>query len=282
MLVGNVMATAAIRFPDNEAFYCSATGRRFTYRETNARCNRLAYALMALGFVKGDVVVFLCTNRVEVAEIYFALAKSGIVGIPLNYRLAPNEIVELMRSMAAKGMICEARFEPVAHQVMAALPQVRQCIAIGGESPAWGLDYEALLASSPSGELDVAPDESDTYYFNLTSGTTGLPKSYVLTQFNNSSIGPFMACFDLSRRDVVMTVFPMFGRVGFAWIVGSTMYGTQRQGAADLSDSRSGDAAATDHSHVLPAASSGRYSGRLGSERLFPQLRPGPAMDGPG
>ena len=227
MLVGNIIATAAVRFPDNEAFFCSSTGRRLTYRETNGRCNRLAHALMGLGFVKGDVVAFLSTNRIEVAEIYFALAKSGIVGIPLNYRLAPNEIIVLMRSMDAKGMICETRFKSVAQQVMAELPQVRHCIAIGDESPDWGLDYESILARSPAGEPDIAIDESDPYYFNLTSGTTGLPKSYVLTQYNNSALEPMLSALDMTRRDVVMTVFPMFGRVGFAWIVASTMYGTK-------------------------------------------------------
>jgi acyl-CoA synthetase (AMP-forming)/AMP-acid ligase II len=89
MLVGNVLTTAAIRFPENESVVCTATGRRFRYRETNARSNRLAHGLTGLGFAKGDVVAFLSTNRAEMIEIYFALAKSGIVGIPLNYRLAP-------------------------------------------------------------------------------------------------------------------------------------------------------------------------------------------------
>jgi len=31
--------------------------------------------------------------------------------------------------------------------------------------------------------------------------------------------------FDMTRRDVTMTVFPAFGRVGFAWIAGSILYG---------------------------------------------------------
>ena len=225
MLVGNILATAAVRFADDESFVCSSTGRRFSWRQTNARCNRLAHGLMGLGFAKGDVVAFLSTNRAEVAEIYFALAKTGIVGIPLNYRLAPAEIVELMRSMGATGMLCEERFKAVAHQVRGELAQLRTVIAIGDPAPDWGEDYEALLARSPADEPDVEIDESDPYYFNLTSGTTGLPKSYVLTQFNNSSMGPFMDSFDLSRRDVVLTVFPMYGRVGFAWALGSAMYG---------------------------------------------------------
>lgn len=225
MLVGSVLATAAIRFPDHESVVCTATGRRFRYRETNARANRLAHGLMALGLGKGDVVAFLSTNRAEMVEIYFALAKTGIVGIPLNYRLAPSEVVELMRAMGAVGMLCEARFKAVGQQVARELPGVRRMVAIGDTAPDWGEDYEALLARSPAGEPEVAVDEPDPYYFNLTSGTTGLPKAYVLTQFNNSSIGPFMDAFDLSRRDVVMTVFPMYGRVGFAWTLGAAMYG---------------------------------------------------------
>jgi len=225
MLVGNVLTTAAIRFPDRESIVCTATGRRFRYRETNARCNRLAHGLMSLGFGKGDVVAFLSTNRAEMVEIYFALAKTGIVGIPINYRLAPAEVVELMRAMGAVGLICEARFRPVAQQVAQALPAVRRMVAIGDAAPDWAHDYEALLASSPEHEPEVAIEESDPYYFNLTSGTTGLPKAYVLTQFNNSSIGAFMDGIDLSRRDVVMTVFPMFGRVGFAWTLGAAIFG---------------------------------------------------------
>jgi len=228
MLVGNILTTASIRFPDNEAFFCSGTRRRFTFRQTNDRCNRLANALVALGYAKGDVIAFLSTNRVEVVETYFALAKTGIVGIPLNYRLAANEIVELMRSMGAKGMIFEERFESVAHHVMTELPEVRQYIRIGGDSTAKGLPYESLLGQSRGDEPDVAVEESDPYYFNLTSGTTGLPKSYVLTQFNNSSaVLPFMHAFDLSRQDTVMTVFPIFGRVGFGWVVGSVLYGVK-------------------------------------------------------
>ncbi len=214
MLVGNVLATAAIRFPDNEAVVCTATGRSFTYRETNARSNRLAHGLTALGFAKGEVVAFLSTNRAEMVEIYFALAKTGIVGIPLNCRLAPAEVVELMRAMGAVGMICEASFEPVAQQAMQMLPLMRRGVAVGDVAPDWAEDYEALLARSPAHDPEAALDESDPYCFNLTSGTTGLPKSYVLTQFNNSSIAAFMDAFELSRRDAVMTVFPMFGRVG--------------------------------------------------------------------
>ncbi|MFX6334906.1 AMP-binding protein, partial [Acinetobacter baumannii] len=76
--------------------------------------NRLAQGLLGLGYAKGDVVAFLCSNRAEMVEIYFALARTGIVGLPLNYRLAEREMIELIRAMGATGLIHEARFGGVA------------------------------------------------------------------------------------------------------------------------------------------------------------------------
>lgn len=227
MLVGNILATAAVRFADREAFFCAGTNRRFTFRQTNDRCNRLVHGLLNLGLAKGDVVAFLASNRVEVVEIYFALAKSGLVGIPLNYRLATAEMIDLMRAMGAQALVYEARFLDCATQVERELSAIRHYVAIGERAATRHLDYEALLAGAAPAEPEAVLDEADPYYFNLTSGTTGLPKSYVLSQFNNSAIAPMFLSFDTTRQDVFMTVFPMFGRVGFAWAVGSVIYGVR-------------------------------------------------------
>jgi acyl-CoA synthetase (AMP-forming)/AMP-acid ligase II len=101
MLVGNILATAAIRYRDDPALYCSSTNRRFSFGEIDDRTNSLAQALLNLGFRKGDVVAFLTSNRAEIVEIYFALARTGIIGLPLNYRLAATEMLELMRAMGS-------------------------------------------------------------------------------------------------------------------------------------------------------------------------------------
>ncbi|MBN8937871.1 MAG: AMP-binding protein [Rhizobiales bacterium] len=222
MVVGNILATAAIRFPDDPAIYCAGTDRRFTFREIDQRTNRLAQGLLGLGYAKGDVVAFLCSNRAEMVEIYFALARTGIVGLPLNYRLAEREMLELIRAMGATGLIHEAKFGGVAD---AARSLVRHVIRIGGEDPPAASGYEALLAGAVAEAPDIEIDEADPFYFNLTSGTTGLPKSYVLTQYNNSTLGPMFQAFDMTRTDVAMTVFPAFGRVGFAWIAGAILHG---------------------------------------------------------
>src|ERR1700682_2781877 len=109
-LVSSVLTTGAVRYADREALYCSGTDRRLTFRELNARSNQLAHAFSTRGFRKGDVVGFLCPNRAEIVEIYFALAKTGIVGLPLNYRLAGTEMAALLAAIGATGLVCNALF----------------------------------------------------------------------------------------------------------------------------------------------------------------------------
>lgn len=87
--------------------------------------------------------------------------------------------------------------------------------------------YEDVLAPASADEPDIDVEESDPYYFNLTSGTTGLPKCYLLTHYNNAHVAPMFEAFEVTTRDVFFTVFPAFGRVGFAWIAAGLMFGVR-------------------------------------------------------
>jgi fatty-acyl-CoA synthase len=84
LTVGSFLTTAAGRYGAHEAVYCTATGRRFSYAQFNARCNRLANALLGLGLKKGDCVAFLSTNRAEVGEIYFATASTSFISASIS------------------------------------------------------------------------------------------------------------------------------------------------------------------------------------------------------
>lgn len=225
LAVGNLLTTAAVRFGDREAFYCSETGRRLGFRTVNERCNRLANGLAALGLKRGDTVALLSTNRVEVVETLFAIAKAGFVGLPLNYRLAPGEMLDLMRTVGTRALVCEAKFADLLARAAAEVPTLRHRVAIGDAGVAGAGGYEALLASASPAEPEVEVQESDPFYYNLTSGTSGLPKCYVLTHYNNATVMPMFTAMDISARDTILTVFPMFGRVGYCWAVAGLVYG---------------------------------------------------------
>jgi fatty-acyl-CoA synthase len=227
MAIGNLVEVAAVRFGDREAIYCASTGRRFTFQQLNERVNRLANGLIGLGITKGDAAAFLCMNRAEIVETYFALAKIGVVGIPLNYRLAPAEMIEIMKDCEAKAFIFDIPFYEIANSVKDKLPRIKQYIGLGN-CPRFAVNYEDLLAVSSAKEPRIAVFEEDDRYLNLTSGTTGLPKSYFLTHYNNASAMSILATLvDLRKDDVIFTVFPMFGRVGFAWTLGAIFSGAR-------------------------------------------------------
>jgi len=237
MRVDNLLTTAAIRYGGQQAFYCAPTGRRFTFRQVDERVNRLANALLALGLRKGDRVAFLSTNRIEVVDIYLALARAGLVGLPLNYRLAPVEMRALVAEVGAGTLIVERRFADMVPVVREGLSGERRVIALG--EPAAGgetdramadgsvSDYDELCAAAGSDDPRIDIDEHDPYYFNLTSGTTGLPKCYLISHYNAASFVPMFQAMHVDERDVLMTVFPMYGRVGFAWVACGMIWGNR-------------------------------------------------------
>jgi len=228
MAVGRILKNSAIRYHNKEAVYCVTTGQRFSYLQLNERTNRLANGLMDLGIKKGDKVAFLVTNRHEIIETFFAIAKTGIVGLPLNYRLIGKEIAQMMALTNAKVLIFEATFTKVAEYVHQQLPGVQTYIGIGKGIPGFALDYETLISKSSPSEPTVEIRDEDDFYMNLTSGTTGLPKSYMLTHYNNAvAVSEMTMLFKLTEDDVVLTVFPMFGRTGYAWMASSIYIGVK-------------------------------------------------------
>ncbi len=218
MKVGDYLRVAAIRYRNREAIFCSSTGRRFTFMEVNRRTNQLANGLMAMGLKKGDTAAFICTNRAEIVEIYFALAKIGVIGIPLNYRLAAAEMIELISHCDATAVLFDPWFSEIAIQIHDQLPQIKYFVGMGDSLPDFVSEYEQFLSENLDIEPNVEVSEEDYQYLNLTSGTTGLPKAYMLTHYNNSTALPVMSdLHHVTRNDVILTAFPIFGRVGFAW-----------------------------------------------------------------
>ena len=81
--------------------------RALTFAQWNARACRLANALLGLGLNKGDRVALLAYNRVEWMELYVALAKAGLVAVPVNFRLVAPEIKYIAEHCEARAFIVE-------------------------------------------------------------------------------------------------------------------------------------------------------------------------------
>src|SRR5699024_8492154 len=83
----------AIYSPDKIAVKEFETGRKMTYSElNNAGGNYADYLLNELKLSKGDRVAVLAEHGLEYVSLFSAAQKSGIVIVPLNYRLSSVEL----------------------------------------------------------------------------------------------------------------------------------------------------------------------------------------------
>src|ERR671916_372607 len=101
---GDVFRINASRFAGKPAVESLDGRSSVTFDELNTRVNRLNNALCALGLTKGDRVAILSKNRPEYVEV-FGLGKSGIVIVPLNWRLATAELERLSRATEPRDAI---------------------------------------------------------------------------------------------------------------------------------------------------------------------------------
>jgi acyl-CoA synthetase (AMP-forming)/AMP-acid ligase II len=99
MNLGQMLKVNAKRFPNTISLKDSE--RAFTYPQTNKRVNKLAHSLLSLGLNKGDKVAVLLENSIEIAEVYLATAKAGLVIVPINFRLAGPEVEYIVNNSDA-------------------------------------------------------------------------------------------------------------------------------------------------------------------------------------
>ena len=78
--------------------------RELSFAQWHERATRLANGLLGLGLVKGDRVALLAYNRVEWMELYVALARAGLVAVPINFRLTPPEIAYIVQHSGARAL----------------------------------------------------------------------------------------------------------------------------------------------------------------------------------
>ena len=115
----------------------SATGSPI--EALNRRVNRLANALLAAGLAKGDKVATVLPNCLEQIEVYCAVAKCGLVAVPLSPLLQEAGLVTLLGNSDAKLVISTAAFTATLDRARAQVPGVRadRWVLIEGARPGY-------------------------------------------------------------------------------------------------------------------------------------------------
>jgi fatty-acyl-CoA synthase len=160
--------------------------QRRTWRQTYARCRRLASALQRRGVGPGDTVAIIAPNVPAMFEAHYGIPMTGAVINALNTRLDPASVAVMLRHGEAKVLLTDRELSGTvskALQLMERSPVVIDIddpLAAGGELMG-EMEYEDFLATGdPEAEFGLPGDEWDAIALNYTSGTTGDPKGVVL------------------------------------------------------------------------------------------------------
>ena len=175
---------AAAVYPERTSVVHGA--RRYTWKQTYARCRRLASALAGRGIGIGDTVAVMAANTPEMFECHFGVPMLGAVLNTLNTRLDADAIAFMLNHGEAKVLITDREFSGTVEQALAQMAHRPLVIDIddteyGGAGELLGENsYEALLAEGDPGYAWQPPvDEWQSISLNYTSGTTGNPKGVV-------------------------------------------------------------------------------------------------------
>ncbi len=175
MIAGWQVAWTASQHGDREAFVFE--DRRVSFREANARANRLANALRAAGLAPGARVGVLMRNSIEAVDANFGLLKGGFASVPLNDRHTPAEHADILNDGEVSAVLAGAGFEGAVAAAAAAAPSVRLVVGVG-----WGdADYDRFTAAAADAEPDIAVEPAALMRLTYTSGSTGKPKGVVGT-----------------------------------------------------------------------------------------------------
>lgn len=166
----------AIYKPNAIALEEFETGRKLSWKQLDllAQCNA-HFCSKTLTLGKGDRLAILAENSLELAVLFGMAQKTGIILVPLNYRLTPAELDYMLSNCAPMAICYDTKFED---KLLAcnSLPATR----ISMETLAT-MNDEVLQSGKQVHFVNVALEGNDPVFLIYTSGTTAFPKGSIYT-----------------------------------------------------------------------------------------------------
>jgi acyl-CoA synthetase (AMP-forming)/AMP-acid ligase II len=204
--VGDFWERITWSYPDKEAIvgrpgaFAYPENERLTYRRADELANRVANAMLAQdGVERGDRVLFFCDNSTEAYAVKIAVAKAGLVSVPINPMLAPDVIADLIGRTAPKLSFvddvlwakCEGAFAEHGLTPTVTIP-------IAGEVVAGSVAFADFVEGASTEEPDVEIHGDDIWEIIFTSGTTAMPKGAMVSH-NYSYLSAYSFALSLTR-----------------------------------------------------------------------------------
>ena len=209
--IADLLSKRAELTPERVGLVVAESAATYTYRELNARANRLANLMRSLGVGKGDRVAILAQNSVVYVDLLYGLAKIGAILAPLNWRLTARELSYIAADCAPRAIVCGPEYAGVLAELRREV-DIDIVLGIEGAQIEGGQSYEDGVAAAADAEPERPPlNSEDICCILYTSGTTGRPKGAMLPhrQVLFNCINTVIS-WGLGADDISPVMTPMF------------------------------------------------------------------------
>jgi long-chain acyl-CoA synthetase len=164
----------AVQRADQPAVVMGRSGETITYRELEARSNRLAHLLRAIGLKRLDHYAIFMENHPRFVECCAAGERSGLYYTAVNSFLTAGELAYIVNNSQSKVLIASQAKRESALAALSDCPKVELCLIVDGPSAG----SRVRNFSEATAEFPATPiaDESLGAAMLYSSGTTGRPK----------------------------------------------------------------------------------------------------------
>src|SRR5580698_5601983 len=148
----------AVQRADQPAVVMGRSGETITYRELEARSNRLAHLLRAIGLKRLDHYAIFMENHPRFVECCSAGERSGLYYTCVNSFLTASELAFIINNSLSKVLITSQAKREVALAALADCPRVELCLVVDG--PGEGARVRNLGEATADRPATPLPDET--------------------------------------------------------------------------------------------------------------------------